>query len=531
MERQRRMLEEERRRSQPETPKEPLGTEGLEKPGGAPPDTSSIRFLLKRIEFSPSEILSKDELDKIAAEYQGKEVTFADLQALVAKVNALYREKGAVAAQAVIPPQDVSGGVVQIRLVEGRVGSYRIEGNESTADRYILSRLKAPVGSLLDTKQLERDLVWFNRTNGPQLRAELVPGAAFGTTDVMLKLTEPDRHNLQAFTDNAGSKSTGEMRTGGIYQNRSLLGYRDELTASYTAADGYQGESGIYSVPFNVWGGRVQLGFYNDETDVRHGAFAPLHLTGHSVAWIGTVRQPVYVTADARVDATLNYASRTIKTWINGVFLQRIDLADVYPGLDFSRYDAQGAWTGNLNVTDGRAKVPARETYTILRGGLRRDQDLPGKFQARLNISGQTTSNRNVLPGSEQFFIGGVGSVRGYSNLVYSGIDGYVANAELHHLLYGADPDQSFAGGASGFVFHDYGETRLIGPGLQPIRLQSVGAGVDLSLGRGVSGHVTFGYQLKPQPQEPGIYRIDFLVTTDIFPLMSEVAALYRASP
>lgn len=510
---QRKLLEEERRRSSQETPGSPLDTRAIEKPEKPPGQAPSLRFLLKRIEFSPSEILSKQELDDIAAQYQGKEVTFAELQSVVAKVNALYRAKGVINAEAVLPPQDVSGGVVMVRLVEGRIGRYNLDGAVTTREKYVLGRMHAPIGSLLDLKTLERDLIWFNRTNDVQLRAELKPGGSFGTTDVELKLTEPGRHALHVFTDNSGGKSVGENRIGLIYQNRSLLGYRDELTVSTTRSEGDEGAALSYALPVNTWGGRLQIGYNQDRTKIKNGPFASLDISGTATAWSGTFRQPFYVTAANKLEATLGYAERSSTTWVSNVQLPKIDTADITVGLDGNRLDVGGTWTGNLNFTSGHASKPVHVPYTILRGFLRRDQDLPGSFRGRINLSGQST-NFDLLPGSEQLYIGGAGTVRGYSNLAYGGNSGYVANAELHHAVptFGV-PNVN----VSGFVFFDHGETKPVGPGLNTIMLQSVGFGADFAIYRRVFGHLTFGHQLRDKPQEPRNYRIDFSLVMQVF--------------
>ena len=185
IERQKQLLEEERQRSQREPRGSSVDRSAVERKDGAAA-ASAARVVVKRIEFSTSAILSDAELKKIAADYEGKEVGFADLQALIARVNALYKARGAIAAEAVLPAQDVSGGVITVRLIEGRIGAYQLRGNDSTASSYVLGRMHDAPGALVDIARLERDLIWFNRTNDVQLKAELKPGQAFATTDVDL---------------------------------------------------------------------------------------------------------------------------------------------------------------------------------------------------------------------------------------------------------------------------------------------------------------------------------------------------------
>ena len=240
---QRQIEDEQRRRALERLERKPV-TDPLERPEvqkrapkAAP---KAIRFKVNAIEFSASEILAAAELEAIARDYRGREISLAELQELAERVNDLYRAKGVVTARAVIPPQDVSDGVVRIRLVEGRYGEISLRGNENTSAGYVTWRLGQTPGSLVDLEDLEQELIRFNRTTDAQLQAELKPGQAFGTTDLHLTIVEPPRHDLRVFIDNAGADSTGEWRRGITYLNRSLFGWRDDFTLSTTRSDGVE---------------------------------------------------------------------------------------------------------------------------------------------------------------------------------------------------------------------------------------------------------------------------------------------------
>ncbi len=260
---QQRQMDEERRRRQEEREQRPNVAEPLRVAPAQGPAVQAgqdaLRFMVREVRFTDSQILSKDELDALAKEIVGREVSLADLQQLAVRINALYQSKGVVTAQAVIPPQDVSSGVVLIRLVEGRLGQIRIEGNESTRESYIVDRLRLQPADLMDIKTLEAALVRFNRTNDAQIQAELKPGGQFATTDLELKMQEPQRQELRLTVDNLGAKSTGEQRAGISYLNRSLLGFRDDLNLSYTRAEGQESQAVTYGFPINTWGGRLNL--------------------------------------------------------------------------------------------------------------------------------------------------------------------------------------------------------------------------------------------------------------------------------
>ena len=157
IEEERRQQEQERLQRRPAT--EPVKRDAL-RPPAAGPVSDAMRFVVREVEFTPLEILGKDELEGVARDYRGKQLPFADLRQLAERVNALYRAKGVVTAQALIPPQDVTDGLVLVRLVASRLGSIRIDGNDSTSAGLVTWRLGQTPGQLVDLQALERELVW-----------------------------------------------------------------------------------------------------------------------------------------------------------------------------------------------------------------------------------------------------------------------------------------------------------------------------------------------------------------------------------
>lgn len=517
---ERRIIDEQQRRNQPATPQQPVDTDALTRPAAAPAD-DALRFRLKEVEFTPSQILKPEELQAIVAPYRDREVSFADLRKIVAAINALYRERGIVTAQAVIPPQQIDDGRVRIRLVEGRIGSYRIEGNDSTRESYVLDRLHQPPGALFRLDELENDLVRFNRTNDVQARAELLPGAEFGTTDVLVRLAEPPRQSVRVFTDNSGAETTGLYRVGAIYQNRSLLGFRDELTLTATAADGYRGYGINYAVPWNTWGGRAQLGYFFDTTDIVGGPFASLGLNGESRAVIGAIRQPVHTTVAGQLDLVVGGKWRDTENYADSVFLQQTDTRDGSLGLDGSLADSGGVTSGNLYAIRGNYDITGGYSgdYSIARGALRRFQSLPEDWSLRGSGIFQYTGDA-FLPSSEQFFVGGDGAVRGYSNGLYGGNRGYVLSGELHRPLWGGNPELADGTGVSGFLYTDYGTTqppRPSGSTLGSITLWSAGGGVLFSYSRWLSGRLTLAYLIKDRPEEDSRLKLLFTIVATAF--------------
>ncbi|SFL89098.1 ShlB/FhaC/HecB family hemolysin secretion/activation protein [Variovorax sp. OV329] len=516
---QQRQIEEERRRREAERelpqPAQPLTRPAAPVAPALPRADAGVRVTVKEIRFTPSQILSAAELEAIAADYRGKQVSLADLQQLADRVNALYKAKGVVTAVATIPQQDVTEGVIEVRLVEGRVGAVKLSGNESTRESYIASRIGAQPGEVVDLNKLEKSLVWFNQTNDIRLQADLQPGSAFGTTDINVAVEEPPRHELLATLDNLGSNLTGEWRGGVSYRNRSLLGWRDELFMSFTGADGQRSGALGYTVPFNPWGGRLSLSQYEDRTEIKHGPLKTLNITGESRATVLGVRQPVWVDSRNQWLLVGGGKDRVSKNFISNFLPQQTDDKDKNLGVEWT-------WVGTSSVVSASyvsywvdaTTADIQSKHRVDRAWLRWNQALGGDFSLRAFLNGQATGDKN-LPSAEQFVLGGDGSVRGYPVGALSGDQGYTASVEVHHPLPTLDLG-SLPLASSAFVFTDYGRVEPFRPPdslLAPSEnLTSMGFGFNAALGKNLSGRLIFAWGLDklPAPNEGSQKKVMF---------------------
>ncbi|MCH7910683.1 MAG: hypothetical protein IIB38_13845, partial [Candidatus Hydrogenedentes bacterium] len=69
-----------------------------------PPHMRHIAVEVRRIEISDSSILSASDLRALAAEYEGRTLTVADLHELVSRINQLYIDRHQITSRAILPP-------------------------------------------------------------------------------------------------------------------------------------------------------------------------------------------------------------------------------------------------------------------------------------------------------------------------------------------------------------------------------------------------------------------------------------------
>jgi len=501
---QQRQIDEDRRRREEERLR-PAAPDPLNRPAApalAPlaPEAGALRFDVREIRFTPSAILAPADLEAIAAQYRGRHISLAELQALAAQVNALYQQQGVVTATATIGPQDISSGLVEVTLVEGRVGAVDISGHLTTRESYIQSRLGLTAGEIVDLNQLEERLVWFNRTNDVRLEADLQPGNAFGHTDILIKAVEPDKHQVLATFDNLGSPMTGRWRAGMSYRNRSLLGWRDNLSLAYTYARGQKSASAGYDLPINRWGGRVDYTYYDDATAVRFGALSSLNITGRSESHVLSLRQPVHVSNDLQVDLTAAAKKRESRNYFDGVQLQSTDSTDGSVGIDVLGSSDKSLWGWSVTRIHGHATAANnRLPFKLTKGQLRYSRDIAEGWSLRTNAHWQYAGNSS-LASSEQFLLGGEGSVRGYDIAAYSGDQGATASVELHHAI-GMWPLGGKEFATTGFLFVDHGRLKQASTQGEGAHLTGLGYGVNASLGKQTSLRMTLARGIDQLPQ------------------------------
>jgi hemolysin activation/secretion protein len=428
--------------------------------------------VLKRIEFGESHFLSPAELDAIRARHIGRSIDLAGIGRLVQEVNDLYAEKGQVTASAVLPPQKLDGGVLQVRLVEGRVGRIGISGAIQTWPWYIRSQVPVGEDTVVDAPALNRSVSIFNRLNELQIRAQLSAGASFGLTDLDLAVTEPARNVVQFSYDNQGVLSTGRYQGTLFLRHHNLLGIDDRLVLYGTRARGSILGSGSYTLPVSPWGTRLGLSFTRSAFHIVNGAIRELRPEGISESGALTLSQPVFATDVILLQATggLGFGSGKSKhldvATVESSYTRSLAGVALNVTLPTLTHSSTANWT---QVAHEDKLAGVNRNFTIWTGNTSSVWRMTDNVYGLLTGAGQYTSETQ-LPGDQIFQIGGPTTVRGYPIGAAFGNSGFYAQAELHYLV--PEPLQQL----EAFVFLDHGQTYF--NATTTTRATSVGAGL-----------------------------------------------------
>ena len=391
------------------------------------------------VEVAPSEILTKEEINKLVQPIVGKNVFIEDIQKVIDSINNLYAEKGFVTARAFLPEQTVENGNIYIALTESKIGSITVEQNRWTKDGYITSRLPQKEGELFDIVELEKDVLDFNRYNeGVKLTANLKAGEKPGTTDIELVADENFPFHIMGIMDNAGRYNTGSIRGGAMIYADSLFGHRDRMSLGSYFSRGAQSPFFDYNFPVNKHDGRVGFMFSSTFADIKYGPLVPLKIGSNAYQYSLYYTQPIVRKPGFELKAYggLNY--KRARTFSD------IGILDDYLGSTDNITSAEVALMLRKDTKYGIWYLNQDAYYSFPIFNSDRDNNY-FKYSGSIvrlhdfshGIIGQLRSNYQIIPGDkripylDQMQTGGLATVRGYSEGMMIGKNGYFISGEL----------------------------------------------------------------------------------------------------
>ena len=380
-------------------------------------DTKGV--FVNSIEVAPSSVLSQEEVNQIIQPIVGKNVFISDIQNVIDQLNNLYAEKGFVTAKAFLPEQTVENGHIYIELIESKVGNVSVEQKP---------------GELFDIVELEKDILDFNRYNeGVNLTANLTAGTQPGTTDIQLTAHENIPFHVVGIMDNAGRYQTGRLRGGAMIYADSLFHNRDRLSLGSYFSGGAISPFADYNFPINKKDGRIGFMYSSTFAKIKWGPLEPLDLKSKSYIYSLYYSQPLVRKPgfELKSYAGLNYKrARTsiLDDWMD-LGVDEITSADV--AFNIRKDTKHGIWYANQGVSLAVPIFDSQSSYVKINGGAIRLHDFSHGVIGQLKANYQVIPNNKHIPYLDQFQTGGLATVRGYSEGILMGKNGYYTSAEL----------------------------------------------------------------------------------------------------
>lgn len=402
---------------------------------------------VQKIQVVGSTILSPDEIRALVNPFEGRLATLEQLKQVADKITEVYLNRGYITSRAVLPPQTITAGVVQIQVLEGKLSKIEVEGTKRLHKAYISSRIRLGAGMPLSTTKLEDQLrllrvdPLFNN-----VEARLRAGDNEGESILIVRVSEANPFQSSFSIDNYSPPSVGSTRLGVSLRHRNITGNGDELAAAYYRSIG---DSDVfdfsYRVPLNAMNGTLQLRAAPNRNSIVQAPFDAFDISGKSHLFEVSYRQPLVRSPIKEFALSGGFTYQTSRTFVageptpfgigpdsNGV----TTTSAIKLGQDYIRRDTQGAWalrsqftigTSLFDATSNEGSEPDGQFLSWL-GQVQRVQRLNNKHL--LIVQGDLQLSANSLLSSQQFVIGGGQSLRGYRQNVRSGDNGFRFSVE-----------------------------------------------------------------------------------------------------
>lgn len=508
-----------------------------------PEKIPELKFFLEKVEFSGNSIISDKELKNLSQKYEQKFSTFKDIRNLTIEVTDLYKEKGYLTSIAYIPPQKIGDGVVKINIAEGKIGNIDITGNRWTRKRFIEKNLLESNNfaekQIFNVNNLKDSVQEINSKSYLKGNVTLEKGEKEGTTDILFEIEDEFPLRVGASWNNYGREFIGKQRAGINTTIENFTGYGDRLTVFNTLAHGTYGLNTIYSIPVNIIGTRLNLGYSVSRIEMG-GSFKPNNIQGNSQGFSAEITHPLFKKNIYELNSFFGFDFLHSKTTILGqTVLSNYDTRVLRYGINGYRYGTSGVWLGEFSVSNGlpilgatvhRSSQLPDGNFVKLNSHLTRYQNLPwgiiGIFRGLVQYSPMT------LLSSEQFYLGGGTTVRGFSESALYGDYGYNLSAEILTPIpflpreikvpFQRDSTQviPLKNDLKFVAFYDQGWTHLIHQGTNPTYknfIQSVGVGLRYNLGRFINFGINFGFPLgRERFEDQDNFRVHFALESNL---------------
>ena len=424
-------------------PPEPAPVLPAPKPIPVPEQLQPVQIPVRQIQVVGNTVLEPEQIEPILQPLQGRTVTVRELIAATNAITQLYQQQGYLTSRAVLPPQQITNGTVQILAIEGSIEDIQIEGNKRIDSNYIRQRIRLErsplqVSELEDRLRLLRIDPLFDN-----LEASLQAGSDLGQSILIVEVIEANPFFGSTSFDNYSPPSIGSQRLGIDLGIRDVSGFGDYFTASYdrSTTGGLDLWDLNYSLPLNADNGTLALRAVISHTEVTEDEFEQFDIEGNSELYEISFRQPLVKTPRQEFALSLGFSHRDGQTFIFDRVTQDFGIGSDESGVgrtsvfrfgqDYLKRDLQGAWslrsqfslgTGLFDATTNADPIPDSR-FISWQGQVQRFQRLSDRQLLIVTANLQLTPDS--LLSSEQFIIGGGQSVRGYTQNVRSSDNGF----------------------------------------------------------------------------------------------------------
>lgn len=489
------------------------------------PDTQGPRVEIDSIIVEGVTFIDQADIREIVTPYEGQSLTLGEMTKIADMITALYRERGYVTSFAYLIPQRITNKEIRIGVVEGKVGEVHIEGNKWFSTGLIERFLDQRKGELLNYDTLREKLNFINSKKDINTNVVLERGDDRYETDINVKVKDKFPFHATLGYNNYNSRLLLRNKYMMELESTNFLGLGHTLAGEIQLGEGekYALYSARYLAPLNE---RHRFGANYIRLNQRLGReVGDLNIKGKGHIASLYYSYTAYETENLTVNVTPGFTYKDIDNEILGDVTSEDNVRIAKAGFDIDYLDQFSGRTiltqefnfgipdfmGGLEDKDANAsRANAGGKFFTSVTNAARVQTLP--YDLSLMVSGSMQLSNYNLPSSEQFFIGGPTTVRGYPNSEHGGDKGFNVQTELYYPIYCIPKEwkipyteTTLYEALRGVVFFDWGfvsVNNVLAGEEKRNSLYSVGPALRFTIPNRLSVSFDYGFQLAQQSSD-----------------------------
>lgn len=378
-------------------------------------------------------VLALRDVERAVINHLGPGRTIADVEAARTALESAYRSAGYGTVFVDIPEQDTAGGIVRLRVTEGRIDRVRVSGTRYFSNRRILAALPSVrSGDVPNLPAVQAELAELNgvtrdRSVVPVLKAGRTPG----TVDMELKVDDELPLHASVEVNDRYSAGTSRLRTNlslsydNLFQKQQSLGLQYQIAPEEKRNLEAFVASYVFRVPAIE---RTTFAAYAVRSDTDVAALGTLSVLGkgeivglrairalpatatfgHSVTFGVDYKdfdENIRLSEDEGVQTPIRYVNWSLAYGGS----RRTELATFGYNVT-TNFGIRGAVNDTYQFADKR--YLGRPNYLSLRSTLEYERSLGGALRLYGRIGGQYSADALIT--NEQLALGGRDTVRGY---------------------------------------------------------------------------------------------------------------------
>ncbi|RXJ87207.1 ShlB/FhaC/HecB family hemolysin secretion/activation protein [Arcobacter sp. CECT 8985] len=428
---------------------------------------STKKIFVKEFKITGAIHIKEKKLKALIKSYENKELTFAQIQEVASIITKEYRKEGYFVARAYIPVQTIQNDVIEIAIIEGNYGEFKLKNDSLVKDSIVKGMLdNIKEANIISTDTLERAMLIINDTPGVVVsKAEVMPGSKVGTSDFLIETTPSARFDGYVVADNYGSRYTGKSRLSTQVNINSPFNIGDQISLGSLVSNhgNLKNYNLAYNFPLASNGLRGEFAYSHTKYNLVE-EYEELDAHGQSNIFDFKIKYPIIKSRVENLDVQLKFSNKNFDDHVNGNQTANKNIKSLTASLLYSKdyvlFDRPSYVNSGFNLTTGRLKNDNSNLYdgryNKIDFYVNNTISLANTYSLTTGVTAQKVLGGKNLDGSEDMSLGGAYAVKFYPDSEQSAENGYIFNIELFKQL---QPINSYTHRVS--FFYDIGNVYM----------------------------------------------------------------------